>query len=115
MSSINAVVNFPVRHRTGPQCPVFTRLDLMAAEQELDHFQTPLDSVKIPFRDVCDTSGLKITQINHKTTVWPRYDLKKTVLLKEIRNKTKCICASTASTLVSVVNTTHWSALIILV
>ncbi|XP_042585592.1 solute carrier family 17 member 9 [Cyprinus carpio] len=44
----------------------------MAAEQELDHFQTPLDSVKIPFRDVCDTSGLKITQINHKTTVWPR-------------------------------------------
>ncbi len=60
----------------------------MAFEQESDRFQTPVDSVKTPFRNVCDTSGLKIlTQINDKTTVWPRYD--KTSLLKEIRNNAK--------------------------
>ncbi|XP_043102434.1 solute carrier family 17 member 9 [Puntigrus tetrazona] len=44
----------------------------MAAEQESDRFQIPVDSVKTPFRNVCDASGLKITQINDKTTLWPR-------------------------------------------
>ncbi|XP_016086132.1 solute carrier family 17 member 9-like [Sinocyclocheilus grahami] len=44
----------------------------MAAEQESDRFKPPVDSVKTPFGNVCDTFGLKITQINDKTTVWPR-------------------------------------------
>ncbi|KAK2898527.1 hypothetical protein Q8A67_009945 [Cirrhinus molitorella] len=43
----------------------------MAAEQESDLFKPPVDSVKTHFRNVCDTSGLKITQVNDKT-VWPR-------------------------------------------
>ncbi|XP_052419429.1 solute carrier family 17 member 9 isoform X1 [Carassius gibelio] len=44
----------------------------MAAEQESDRFQTSVDYVKTPVCNVCDTSGLKITQVNQKTTVWPR-------------------------------------------
>ncbi|XP_050973572.1 solute carrier family 17 member 9 [Labeo rohita] len=44
----------------------------MAAEQESDHVKPPVDCVITPFKNVCDTSGLKITQINDKTTVWPR-------------------------------------------
>ncbi|KAI2661710.1 hypothetical protein H4Q32_007361 [Labeo rohita] len=47
-------------------------LDSMAAEQESDHVKPPVDCVITPFKNVCDTSGLKITQINDKTTVWPR-------------------------------------------
>ncbi|XP_051760286.1 solute carrier family 17 member 9 isoform X2 [Ctenopharyngodon idella] len=45
----------------------------MAAEQETDHSNPPVDLVKTPFINVCHTSGLKLTQINDKTTtLWPR-------------------------------------------
>uniref|UniRef100_A0A8C1AZU2 Voltage-gated purine nucleotide uniporter SLC17A9 n=2 Tax=Cyprinus carpio TaxID=7962 RepID=A0A8C1AZU2_CYPCA len=45
----------------------------MAAEQESDRFKPPVDHRwKTPFGNVCDKSGLKITQINDKTTVWSR-------------------------------------------
>ncbi|CAM4716977.1 unnamed protein product [Leuciscus chuanchicus] len=46
----------------------------MADEQEADRFNPPVDFVKTPCRNVCYTSGLKIMQINDKTTttVWPR-------------------------------------------
>ncbi|XP_073675179.1 voltage-gated purine nucleotide uniporter SLC17A9 [Garra rufa] len=44
----------------------------MAVEEESDRFKPPVDPVITPFRNVCDTSGLKITQINEKATIWPR-------------------------------------------
>ncbi|XP_056117040.1 solute carrier family 17 member 9 [Rhinichthys klamathensis goyatoka] len=46
----------------------------MATEQEADHFNSPVDFVKTPCRNVCYTPGLNIMQINDKTTttVWPR-------------------------------------------
>lgn len=87
---------YKCRRKLSSPALVFTQLDLMAAEQESDRFKPPVDHRwKTPFGNVCDKSGLKITQINDKTTVWSRYDA--TCLLKEIktlRNVIVYLCIS---------------------